>query len=199
MKKYQSYKKTGLKWLDEVPSHWETSYSKWLFGDRKEKARDNDEQLTASQKYGVIPQSEFMDIEQQSVTQVMLNPEILKHVEPGDFVISMRSFQGGIEYCEHRGCVSSAYVPLYAKKEIHPAYYRYLFKSKPYIQALQATSNLVRDGQALRFNNFIQVDLPVPPISEQVAIGKFLDSEVRRLNEIMIEKKRLLGLLKEKR
>jgi type I restriction enzyme S subunit len=147
-------KDSGVEWIGEIPAHWEVGRSRWLFNQRRERARYTDEQLTASQKYGVISQKEFMEIEGRKVTQVEFNSEILKHVESNDFVISMRSFQGGIEYCPFTGCVSSAYVPLIPRDQVYSPYYKYLLKSKRYIEALQSTSNLVRDGQALRYDNF---------------------------------------------
>lgn len=113
MAKYQYYtehKETGFEWLKMIPEHWKLTYSKWLFKDRNEKAIPSDEMLTASQKYGVIPQKLFMEMEQQKVVLVFKGHDILKHVEKNDFVISMRSFQGGIEYCNYVGAVSSAYV-----------------------------------------------------------------------------------------
>lgn len=158
----------------------------------------SDQQLTASQKHGVIYQAQFMAIEGQSVVQVVHGTDILKHVEPNDFVISMRSFQGGIEWCGLRGSISSAYVMLIASKSIVPKYFRYLFKSKPYIQALQSTTNLVRDGQALRYSNFVQVPLPVIPHSEQVAVFAFLDRETAKIDELIQEQEHLIDKLKEK-
>ena len=74
--------------------------------------------------------------------------------------------------------MSSAYTVLIPSPEIEPRFFSHLFKSQIYIQALQATSNLVRDGQALRFENFAQVRLPVFYVNEQIAIADFLDTEV---------------------
>src|SRR5439155_9099749 len=118
-----------------IPKHWNVGQSRRLFALRNERAYPDDEQLTASQKHGVIPQKLFMEMEGQKVVQVILNPEILKHVEPGDFVISMRSFQGGIEYATHRGCISSAYVMLIPSPDVHGPFFKYLLKSQTYIQA----------------------------------------------------------------
>jgi len=137
--------------------------------------------------------------EGQNVMQVFTGGEILKHVEPGDFVISMRSFQGGLEWCGYSGCVSSAYVGIFTEKEIDPLYFKFLFKSRPYIQALQRTSNLVRDGQALRFQNFAQVRLPLFPLTEQTKIAKFLDYETGRIDALIDKQQQLIELLKEKR
>jgi type I restriction enzyme S subunit len=123
----------------------------------------------------------------------------LKHVEAGDFVISMRSFQGGLEYSTHTGSVSSAYVALTPIKWVEPRFFRHLFKSITYIQALQSTSDLVRDGQALRFENFSKVALPVLPQEEQIAIADHLDLETARIDKLIARKTRFIELLVEKR
>jgi len=198
-KPYPSYKDSGIEWLGKVPEHWEIIYSKWLFQERCTKACKDDEQLTASQKYGVIPQKEFMRLENKKVMQVIIGHQILKHVEPNDFVISMRSFQGGLEYCTYKGSVSSAYVPLRPKQLICADFFKYLFKSQPYVEALQSTSSLIRDGQALRYHNFIQVRLPNVPLEEQTVIGRFLKNETTRIDALVEEKNRFIELLKEKR
>ena len=88
-------RKSGHRWIEDIPEHWEFVYAKKLFAQRKDRAYDADEQLTSSQKYGIILQKTFMELEGRQVMQVLKGEEILKHVEKGDFVISMRSFQGG--------------------------------------------------------------------------------------------------------
>jgi type I restriction enzyme S subunit len=196
---YSEYKDSGLQWLGPIPTHWELMQSRRLFAQRKERARQGDEQLTASQKYGVIYQKLFMELEGQSVVQVFTGADILKHVEKNDFVISMRSFQGGLELCSYPGCVSSAYVGLIPIKHVRPEFFKYLFKCSPYIQALQSTSNLVRDGQALRFENFSQVHLPCVPDDEQKKIAAFLDHETAKIDALIEKQQRLIELLKEKR
>lgn len=197
--KYDAYKDSGVKWIGEIPNHWCVEKSKWLFSLRKERALKNEEQLTASQKYGMIPQNEFMVLEGRRVTQVEFNSEILKHVEKGDFVISMRSFQGGLEYSEYTGSVSSAYVALKPTPEIFPLFFKYLFKSKRYIEALQSTSNLVRDGQALRYDNFCMVDLFLPPIEEQKKIAIFLNQRIIDIDQAIAIKEQQIALLNERK
>ncbi len=196
---YPAYKDSGMAWLGAIPEHWILYRSKNVFSERNIKALESDEQLTASQKYGVIPQKLFSELEDQKVMQVILGRDILKKAEVNDFVISMRSFQGGLEFSSYSGAVSSAYVPLYANREIEHKFFKFLFKSGPFIAALQNTSNLVRDGQALRYNNFVQLSLPFPSINEQKAIGSFLDHETARIDALIEEQQRLIELLKEKR
>ena len=93
----------------------------------------------------------------------------------------MRSFQGGIEYCSYIGSVSSAYVALIPTDKIYSPFFKYLLKCNRYIEALQSTSNLVRDGQALRYENFCMVPLPVIPIKEQVAISNYIDQQIIKI------------------
>jgi type I restriction enzyme S subunit len=173
--------------------------SRRLFALRNERARKSDRQLTASQKHGIVYQEDFMRLEGARVVQVIKGADILKHAEPGDFVISMRSFQGGLEWCNLRGCISSAYVMLVPSGKVHGPYFSYLFKSLGYIQALQSTTNLVRDGQALRYGNFTQVDLPLVPLAEQIRIAEFLDTETAKMDSLSAEAKSVIGLLQERR
>ena len=192
-------KDSGVEWLGEVPKHWGLINSKWLFAERKLRANIGEEMLTASQKHGIIPQKKFMELEGQKVVRVQVGHDILKLVEPNDFVISMRSFQGGIEFSAVRGAVSSAYVPLVPASSVYVDYFKYLFKSGPYIQALQSTTNLVRDGQALRFANFSQIDLPVIDTEEQKNIANYLLNEIPKINSLIDKAASLIELFKERR
>lgn len=191
-------KDSGYKWIGDIPKHWNMVYAKQLFTQRKDRAYEEDEQLTSSQKYGIIFQKEFMEIEGRQVMQVLKGEEILKHVEKGDFVISMRSFQGGLEYSEVSGKISSAYVMLIPNKaKVYDRYYKWLFKSKRYISALQGTSNLIRDGQALRFSNFIQVYLPNFNMDEQKQIADYLDKICPKLDAEVEKREKLLEKMNE--
>ena len=177
-------KDSGVEWLGEIPTHWEVVGSKVLFTHRKEGARHDDQQLTASQQHGVIPQRQFIEAEGRSVVQVVTGADILKHVEPNDFVMSMRSFQGGLEHSNYRGRISSAYVIVRPSDRVDCGYFSFAFKSTTYIQALQSTSDLVRDGQALRFSNFVQVPLPLISLQEQKTIASYLDRKVGQVDRL---------------
>ena len=192
-------KPSGVAWLGEIPKYWGVGQSRRLFALRNERAFETDRQLTASQKHGVIYQEDYMELEGHRVVQVIKGADILKHVEPNDFVISMRSFQGGIEWCKVAGCISSAYVMLVPSEGIHFPFFAFLLKSQSYIQALQSTTNLVRDGQALRYGNFTQVDLPLVPMREQVAIADFLSRETAQMDALIAEANQSIDLLQERR
>ena len=192
-------KDSGIEWLGEVPEHWGISQSRRMFADRSEPALATDKMLTASQKYGVLFQSDFVELEGRRVVEVIMGVESLKHVEPDDFIISMRSFQGGIEWCKLRGSTSFHYVMLRPVKHVHPPFFAHLFKSITYIQALRATTDLIRDGQELRYSNFTQVDLPIVPIEEQKQIVAYLDEKVEGLDNLAKEATSAIALLQERR
>ena len=195
-----AYKNSGVNWIDLIPEHWNMVYAKKLFAQRKDKAFPNDIQLTSSQKYGIISQEEFMKIEGRRLTVVMTGEDILKHVGIGDFVISMRSFQGGLEYSYVEGKISSAYVMLIPNKEkVYDEYFKWLLKSKPYIKALQGTSDLVRDGQALRYANFAKVYLPEIPLDEQKEIAEYIATEVAKIDNALPTFQKEIELLREYR
>lgn len=172
-------------WIAEVPSGWRIDTPRFAFSVRGDRAKPGMEQMTASQQYGVIPQSEYIKKTGSHVVVVEKDFSILKAVYPGDFVIHMRSFQGGLELSEVKGCTSSAYVMLIPGPQIHSArYYRWVFKCDGYINELQSTSNLVRDGQAMRWANFIQVPIPFPPPEVQDSIAQYLDRETERIEKL---------------
>lgn len=185
-------KDSNIEWNRYIPSHWQVINPRWLFVQRKDKAFEEDEQLTASQKHGIIYQKDFMLLENQKVVLVEKDFSILKHVEPNDFVISMRSFQGGLEYSKLRGCISSAYVMLIPNDKVYSPYFRWLFKSEKYINALQSTSNLVRDGQALRYSNFVQIPLFIFSKEEQKEIADYLDKKCEEIDRIIHKKEKLI-------
>ncbi|MDO5465311.1 MAG: restriction endonuclease subunit S [Akkermansia sp.] len=179
-------KDSGVEWIGEIPETWEVINPKALFRLRKEKAALGQRQLTSSQQYGIVYQDEYMKLTGAKVVTVEKDFEILKQVESGDFVISMRSFQGGIEYSPYSGSISSAYVMLIPNKNcVYSPFYKWLLKSSEYIRALQSTSNMVRDGQAMRYSNFAQVRLIVLPMEEQRRIANYLDSKCAEIDKVV--------------
>ena len=198
MRKGSNLKESGVAWCPLIPDSWIVTNPKALFVPRLKRAQKGERQLTASQKHGIIYQDDFLDLESQKVVTVEKGFSILKQVEPSDFVISMRSFQGGLEYSEVRGSISSAYVMLIPNAEkVYPPFYRWFFKSSKYINAIQSTTNLVRDGQAMRYENFVQVPLFIIPIEEQKEIAKYLNGHVYEIDAVLMDKKAQLETLEE--
>lgn len=190
-------KDSGVEWIGEIPKHWSVIPSKFLFANCDERRREGDVQLTASQKYGMISQEEYMRRENARIVLADKGLENWKHVEPFDFVISLRSFQGGLEMSEVTGCATWHYIILRARQRIHPYYYKWLFKSSMYITTLQRTCNYIRDGQDLRYSNFVKVPLCIPSLYEQQKIADFLDRKCAKIDHLITLKQSKIEKLEQ--
>ena len=186
-------------WMGNIPAHWRMIPSKRVFVEGKERRREGDVSATASQKYGIISQEEYMRRENRRIVVANQGLDDWKHVEPGNFVISLRSFQGGIELCEITGCVTWHYIVLLPQEMVYTQYFKWLLKSKSYIKALQGTSEFIRDGQDLRYSNFVKVDLPLIPLNEQKAIAEYITAEVAKIDNALPTFQKEIELLREYR
>ncbi|WP_446666612.1 restriction endonuclease subunit S [Flexivirga sp. B27] len=186
-------------WLSKLPDRWTLTPAKALFSERREPSSRDDVHLTPSQTYGVLPQTEYMAITGGRVVLNLAGSDKMKHVEPDDFVIHLRSFQGGIEHSSARGKVSVAYTVLTPRPGVDSRYYRWLLKSDAYVQELRTTTNQLRDGQSIKYGNFAQIALPRPPDPEQRAIADFLDRETARIDTLIAKQEQLIATLRERR
>ncbi len=129
--------------------------------------------LAITQENGAIPRDEInyrVVVEDKSI-------EGYKVVEVGDFIISLRSFQGGIEYSRYKGLCSPAYIVLRKKhSKICDDFYRHYFKSFQYIQELNRNLEGIRDGKMVSYKQFADIKLPYPNYEEQCKIAKVLSS-----------------------
>ena len=196
---YPSYKESGVEWLGRVPAHWDVWRSKRAFRPRTELARPGDTQLSATQAYGVIAQADYEEKIGRKITRILRHLDQRRHVEIDDFVISMRSFQGGLERAWTSGCIRSSYIVLHAATELIVGYFGYLFKSVGYIGVLQSTANFIRDGQDLNFENFCRVDVPFPPIDEQQHIAQAVDRGTNHIAASIERSRRQIDSLREYR
>lgn len=192
-------KDSGHAWLGQIPEHWDTVPPTALFTESKERAHEGDQMLSATQKYGVIPLAEFEELEQRQVTMAVVNLDKRKHTEIGDFVISMRSMDGGLERARAVGSVRSSYSVLKCGPEVEGLFFGYLLKSSLYIQALRLTTSFIRDGQDMNFSHFRKVRLPLIPVDEQARIASHIDRETARVDGLIAKTDRSIELLKEKR
>lgn len=124
---------------------------------------------------------------------------LLKLVEPDDFVISLRSFQGGIERAYYRGIISPAYTVMIPQKEVSPDYFKHLAKSKVFLELLKTCVTGIREGQNIDYSFLRKAFLPRPVSEEQTQIARYLDWKTAQINKFIRNKRRLIGLLKEQK
>lgn len=193
MKRYDSYKDSGVQWLGIIPNHWKTQKVKFTFNERSEKNHPDEPILCATQSQGVIPQSMY----ENRVVVVNKGFENLKLVKVGDFVISLRSFQGGIEYAYYQGIISAAYTVLTPNDTIFPGFARHLMKSYNFVQLLQTCVTGIREGQNINYDLLKNKFIPIPPISEQKTIVSYLDNKTSEIDELVVKVEHEIELLKE--
>ena len=129
--------------------------------------------LSATQDRGVIPRSQ-VDIDIKYDKSSVLG---YKKVSKGNYVISLRSFQGGIEYSEYDGLVSPAYIVLKEKREICQLFFKTYFKTDDYIKRLAVATYGIRDGKSISFEDFGTLRIPFPPLFEQEKIAEILQTQ----------------------
>lgn len=187
---------TGKKRLPGFDRKWNYVKANEIFKSIVDKSHDGKlEVLSSTQDKGIVPRSQ-VDID------IKYNENSLstyKKVCEGDFVISLRSFQGGIEYSNYAGIVSPAYTVLRAIVKIDNGYYKQFFKSSNYIKRLNVAVYGIRDGKQISYDDFGQIKIPVPPIEEQREVAKVLstaDHEIDLLQKsIEAEKQKKKALM----
>lgn len=144
--------------------------------------------LSATQDKGIIPRDQ-VDIDIKYSEESLSS---YKQVDIGDFVISLRSFQGGIEYSKFNGIVSPAYTVIKNKVQICAGYYKSYFKTDTFISILNSTIYGIRDGKQIRFDDFSLLRIHYPPLPEQEKINEILSccDESIKLMENLVEQKR---------
>ena len=180
---------TGKKRLPGFIEDWNFPKSKEIFESISDKKHNGDlVVLSSTQDRGIVPRDD-VDIDIKYDTASLSS---YKKVCKGDFVISLRSFQGGIEYSAYTGLVSPAYTVLTSKMEISNEYYKQFFKSTNYINRLNMTVYGIRDGKQISYEDFGRLRIPYPPIEEQTAIAKVLstaDHEIELLRQDIEQEK----------
>lgn len=195
MKDYESYKDTDQFWLKQIPSHWDIHKIKYVFNERSEKGHPEEPLLVSSQNMGVVPKSVYGN----RTVEAMKGLDTLKLVKVGDFVISLRSFQGGIEYAYYQGIISPAYTIMILKGHVTPEYFRHLAKSDAFIKLLKLCVTGIREGQNINYTLLRNYRIPVPPKEEQDQIVRYLDWQNSRLNKLINAKKKEIALLEEQK
>lgn len=195
LKPYATYKDSGLSWLGPLPSHWGQRRMKFLFKERTQKGFPEEPLLAATQTKGVVRKDDYG---KRTVT-AMKDFHLLKLVEIGDFVISLRSFEGGIEVSHCRGIISPAYTVLKPSDAAGLGYYSRFFKSADFIRSLTLFVTGIREGQNIDYERMSRAYMPLPPLDEQLCIGRFLDWANARLERTIRAKRRVIALLTEQK
>ena len=160
-------------------AEWEVKNGNLIFESISDKNHNSDLPILAiTQEYGAIPR----DLIDYSVSVTDKSIESYKVVQVGDYIISLRSFQGGIEYSEYKGICSPAYIILRPTIPINNIFFKCYFKTENYIKELQKNLEGIRDGKMISYKYFSDIKLPYPSLTEQTHIANFLSAIDDKIN-----------------
>lgn len=193
LQKNTSTKPSGIDWIGDIPSDWEVMPISSLFTLSKEKVREGELAPLSVGYMGVVPQLE-------EVAQNMSNGD-RKYVQEGDIVINSRSDRmGAAGLSNYEGGVSLVYHVLRPRTVNEKRYFHYVFRNRVFSQEFYKYGNgIVADLWSTKDYGLKRISVPLPPKETQEKIVEFLDEKTEAADAVIAGKKRLIGLLKEKR
>ena len=191
LKEYPEYKETPAIWIDKIPSSWKSKKVRELYTERREKVSDKDYEPLSVCKAGIVPQ-----LEDAVKTD---NGDNRRLVKKGDFVINSRSDRKGSSgVSQYDGSVSLICITLKPITNENQFFMHYLLRSVPFTEEYYRNGHgLVADLWTTRYDEMQNIFLPIPPISEQNAIVKYLDYKTKQIDEFVSAKEKEITLLEE--
>lgn len=193
-------KDSYIDWIGNIPENWKIMRAKYLFKQRNQKGNNIKSQLLSStQKFGVIPQELYEQLTGMVAVKIKDDADLssFKCIHKNDYCISLRSFEGGFEFCEYEGVVSPAYSVFYPIIDINTRYYKYLFKEYGFIENMNSYCLSLRDGKNIPFEDFENTYIPYPPLETQNEIATYLDYKCNHIDSLINEKEKLIDQLEE--
>jgi len=199
MSSYQQYKKSKVSWLEGIPEHWEEKRAKYFFKEIDDRSQTGEEEmLSVSHITGVTPRS------QKKVTMFKAESNIgQKKCQPGDVVINtMWAWMSALGVAKHDGIVSPSYGvyrPI-CSGEFNPLYLDDLLRAGEYRAEYTCRSTGIRSSRLRLYpDKFLSMPLACPPMHEQDKIARFLHWKTSKINQLIKNKRKLIGLFEERR
>lgn len=193
MKKYESYKDSGVGWIGEIPSHWSCVKVKHLLRERVDKSEDGiGEPLSMSQKYGLIPTSQ-MDVVPNLATSYVG----AKRTKIGDMVLNkLKAHLGVFALSAYDGLVSPDYAVYYGTGRADLEYLEYLFKTPIYVsEFIKKTTGVAIGFNRLYTDDLFSIPAHYPPMQEQKRIVDYLKDKTLKIEQYVSARERERELL----
>ena len=198
MQRYSKYKDSGVKWLGEIPSHWEVKHLRNFLTLFSEKGFGDSQLLSVTREKGVILRDR--DNKEENHNFVPDDLSGYKHLNAGDFVINkMKSWQGSYGVSDYEGIVSPAYFTC-KLHGINSKFFSRAIRSRAYIGFFMQFSKGIRvDQWDLDPNSMKEIPFVVPSNEEQIAIVNYLDSVTSKIDEAIAQQQKMIDLLNERK
>ena len=193
MKKYESYKNSGVGWIGDIPSHWSCVKVKHLLRERVDKSEDGiGEPLSMSQKYGLIPTSQ-MDVVPNLATSYVG----AKRTRQGDMVLNkLKAHLGVFALSAYDGLVSPDYAVYYGTGRADLEYLEYLFKTPLYVsEFIKKTTGVAIGFNRLYTDDLFSIPAHYPPMQEQKRIVGYLKDKTLKIEQYVSARERERELL----
>ncbi len=196
MRRYESYKDSGVEWLGDVPSHWESFP---LFVQAKISSITNHidkELLSVYLDRGVV---RFSDVDEKRTNVTSFDLSKYQLVRKGNLVLNnQQAWRGSVGVSSYEGIVSPAYLILELSNKFDPHYANYLFRNgsmvSHYLIASKGVGTIQRN---LYWGNLRRAPIFIPLLSEQQKIAQFLDDKTAKIDQAVDLTEKQIALLKE--
>lgn len=193
MERYSEYKDSGVKWLGEIPSHWELLKSKYLWKETFENSTSGKEDLLSVSQYTGVTKSKA-----DSRSESLIGYKI---VHKDDLVINiMLAWLGGLGVSNDEGVVSPAYCTYKLIRDYNPKFLHYLYKTPMYLaEFARHSTGVVPSRWRMYTDDFGQVVSLLPPMEEQDAIVRYLDASTSKIDKAIAMQQKMIDLLNERK
>ena len=196
MKRYSTYKDSGVKWIGEIPSHWKIKSLRNFISITSDKGHPKEQLLSVVREQGVIIRN--VDSKEENHNFIPDDLSGYKLVKEGQLVINkMKAWQGSYAVSNFRGIVSPAYYTCNLKFS-NKDFFNEAIRSKAYVPFFTQYSKGIRVGQwDLSPIGLKEIPFFLPTETEQRAIVSFLDTELGKIDTYMDKEQQLIERLKE--
>lgn len=191
------YKPSGIKWLGEIPKHWEIRRLKYLFYISKEESRDEFPNVLSLTQNGIIERD--ITTNKGQLAQNYIGYNIVKR---GDIILNPMDLSSGYAAkSTFEGVISQAYIKIRPLKTLNLSYYESFFQNLYHYKILWHLGKGISYDHRWTLGNdvFLNIKIPLPPLQEQKEIAEFLDSKCEKIQNYIEKKQKLITFLQEKK
>ena len=197
MRRYESYKDSGVEWLRQIPSHWDMQRSKFIFKKVEIKVNEEDQIVTCFRDGQVTLRANRRT---EGFTNA-LKEHGYQGIRKGDLVIhAMDAFTGAIGISDSDGKATPVYsvcLP-HNKQKIDVYFYAYYLRNLALSGFISSLAKGIRERSTdFRYADFAELLLPIPPYLEQQQIAQFLDDKTAKIDRAVDLAEKQIALLKE--